>query len=291
MTESPEGTSSFDGLHVVAFESRRAAEIARLIAHYNGIPRLAPALRERALEENPAALLCADKLIAGEIAVVIFLTGVGARGLIEVIETRYPRAQLIEALSRVTVVARGPKPVVVLREFGIPIAVTAPEPHTWRELLQALDEHRTSIPLWGQSVAVQEYGLPNPELIESLQVRGARVMSVPVYRWDLPHDTAPLHQAIEAIIAGEVQVALFTNAIQVTHVLQVAGEAGQEEALRRAFRQTVIASVGPAASAALSAHGLSVDLEPAHPKMGPLVKEAARSSRELLHQKRRVIDR
>jgi len=282
------GVQGFDGLHVVAFESRRATDMARLIAHYGGTPLIAPALREIPLAENPAALAFAAQLFTGEIDVVIFLTGVETRTLVQAIETRYPRAQLVEALSRVSVVARGPKPVVVLRELGVPIAVTAPEPNTWRELLQALDQRCASIPLKGRNVAVQEYGLPNPELLESLQARGAQVIRVPVYRRALPQDTAPLRQAIEAIIAGEVEVALFTNAIQVAHVLQVAAESASEEALRQAFRSMVVVSVGPTASEALLAHGLPVDLEPMHPKMGPLVKEAAQRSRELLRQKRGV---
>jgi uroporphyrinogen-III synthase len=260
--------------------------MARLIANYGGIPLIAPALREVPLEENPAALDFAARLFAGEIHLVIFLTGVGTRTLAEVIETRYPRAQLREALSRVTVVARGPKPAVVLRELGVPIAVMVPEPNTWRELLQALDVRRAELPLQGRSVAVQEYGQPNPELLAGLAARGAHVLRVPVYRWELPEDTAPLRRAIEAMIAGEAQVAIFTNAMQVTHVLQVAAAQGQADALRQALQRMVVASVGPTASEALRAEALPVDLEPTHPKMGPLVKEAAQRSQGLLCQKR-----
>ncbi|MGH8057441.1 MAG: uroporphyrinogen-III synthase [Candidatus Entotheonellia bacterium] len=288
MVNSTEGGDNFDGLQVVAFESRRATDMVRLIAHYGGKPLIAPALREVPLEENSAALAFAARLFAGELDVVVFLTGVGARTLIEVIAGAYPRAEIVEALSRVTVAARGPKPVVVLRELGIPIAVTAPSPHTWRELLQALEEHHASIPLQGRRIAVQEYGLPNAALLASLQARGAHVLSVPVYRWALPHDTDPLHQAVEALVEGQVQVALFTNAVQVTHLMQVAGETGQEEALRQALRRIVVVSVGPTASEALAAHGLTVDLEPTQPKLGPLVKEAAQHSRELLRQKGRL---
>jgi uroporphyrinogen-III synthase len=107
-----------------------------------------------------------------------------------------------------------------------------------------------------------------------------------VYRWELPEDTAPLRRAIEAMIAGEAQVAIFTNAMQVTHVLQVAAAEGRADALRQALQRMVVASVGPTASEALRAEALPVDLEPTHPKMGPLVKEAAQRSQGLLCQKR-----
>ena len=86
-------------------------------------------------------------------------------------------------LRKVAVVARGPKPVAVLREWEVPIALTAPEPNTWRELLRALDENAAALPLKGRRVAVQEYGVSNPDLLAGLTERGAQVTSVPVYEW------------------------------------------------------------------------------------------------------------
>jgi len=278
-------TPEFHGFSVAAFESRRATDMARLIEHYGGIPVLAPAVREVPLQENPAAFAFASALLTGEVEVVIFLTGVGTRTLLEVLDKRYESSRLCDALARIAVVARGPKPAAVLRELHVPITIRVPEPNTWRELLQALDEHAVDVPVRGRNVAVQEYGLPNPELLAGLEERGAHVMRVPVYRWALPQDTAPLRQAIQAIIAGQVQVALFTSAIQVTHLLQVAAQHGCEEALRQAFGKMVTVSVGPTTTEALLAHNLSVDLQPPHPKIGPLVKAAAECSRAVWQQK------
>jgi uroporphyrinogen-III synthase len=271
-------TPGFQGFSVVTFESRRATDMARLIEHYGGLPVLAPAVREVPLQENPAAFVFADALLAGEVDVVIFLTGVGVRTLLDVLDERYAVAELRDALARITVVVRGPKPAAVLRELDVPIAIRVPEPNTWRDLLRELDQHAVDVPVRGRNVAVQEYGLSNPELLTGLEERGARIMRVPVYRWDLPQDTMPLRQAIQAIIAGRVQVALFTSAIQVTHLLQVAAQYGWEEALRHAFTTLVTVSVGPTTTEALLAHNLPVDLQPPHPKMGPLVKAAAEGS-------------
>jgi uroporphyrinogen-III synthase len=275
----------FQGLSVATFESRRAADMARLIEHYGGLPVLAPAVREVPLQENPAAFVFADALLAGEVDVVIFLTGVGVRTLLEVLDERYAASQLCDALGRIPVVVRGPKPAAVLRELDVPIAIRVPEPNTWRELLWELDQHAVDVPVQGRHVAVQEYGLSNPELLAGLEARGARVMRVPVYRWALPQDTMPLREAIQAIMAGKVQVALFTSAIQVTHLLQVATQYGWEEALRHAMATMVTVSVGPTTTEALLGHNLPVDLQPPHPKMGPLVKAAAEGSRAVWQQK------
>ncbi|MGH7805546.1 MAG: uroporphyrinogen-III synthase, partial [Candidatus Binatia bacterium] len=129
----------FDGLRVLALESRRATEIAELIRRHGGEPVSAPSMREIPLEENEAAIDFAHRLAAGEIDVVVLLTGVGTRALAAAIEGVLPRDALAAELRKRTVLARGPKPVAALRELGLAPTITVPEPNTWRELLAALD--------------------------------------------------------------------------------------------------------------------------------------------------------
>ncbi|HYM13151.1 MAG TPA: uroporphyrinogen-III synthase [Bryobacterales bacterium] len=278
--------TDFAGLRVLALESRRAEEIARLITNYGGVATVAPSMREVPVESNAEALAFVQALLEGRFEVVIFLTGVGTRALVRVVESAFPRERFVEALRRVAVVARGPKPAAVLRELGVPVTVAVPEPNTWREVLAALDRHAETLLLKERRVAVQEYGASNPELLAGLAARGAEVTPVRVYQWALPEDTAPLRAAIEAIVRGEIDVVLFTTSIQVTHLLQVAAETNLEQPLRRAFEHMLIASIGPTTSEALQEHGFAADLEPTHPKMGFLVKEAAECSAELLSRKR-----
>lgn len=286
MSSPSEKRDGFGGLHVVALESRYAGVMERLILKYGGVPLVAPSMREVPLEENNDALEFALELFSGHIDLVIFLTGVGTRTLAEVIETRYKREQLVEALSRVKTVARGPKPAAALRELGVPIHVMAPEPNTWRELLGALDERKASIPLEARRVAIQEYGAPNRELIESLQARGAEVRRVVVYRWALPEETGPLRRAIEAIAAGSIDVALFTTSTQVVYMMRLATEMRLEIALRQAVKRMFVASIGPTTAETLKEYGLPSDMEPTHPKMAVLVKEAAERSQEITSSKR-----
>ncbi len=278
-------------MRVLALESRRAQEMARLIVNNGGEATVAPSMREVPLESNTDALAFASALVEGGFDMVIFLTGVGTRALTRVIETVYPREQFVAALRRVGVVARGPKPVAALKELGVPVTLAVPEPNTWRELLRALDERADSLPLKGRRVAVQEYGVSNRDLLAGLAERGARVTAVPVYQWALPEDIAPLRAAVAAIARGEIDVVLFTTSVQVPHLLQVAAEMNLEENLRRGFTRILVGSIGPITSEELRQHGLAVDFEPTHPKMGFLVKEAADRSVELLRRKRdRAVD-
>jgi uroporphyrinogen-III synthase len=177
------------GLRLLSLESRRAEQMAKLIESHGGIAVVAPSMREIPLEDNSAAMSFAEELFAGKFDVVIFLTGVGTRILFAAVETKYPRETLVAALSRVAVVARGPKPVAALREFGVPIAVMVPEPNTWRDIIRALDQHQPPLLLVGKRIAVQEYGISNRELIQSMEARDTSVTSVPVYQWALPEDT------------------------------------------------------------------------------------------------------
>lgn len=274
--------TNFHGLTVLTLESRRGQEMSRLIETYGGTPVHAPAMREVPLSSNPEALKFADALFEGKFDAVVFLTGVGARALSNVVKGVHPTEKFFEALGKVSVVARGPKPVAVLREWKVPVALTAPEPNTWREVLQAIDDNK--LDLRGKQVAVQEYGVSNLELLEGLRERGAYVTAVPVYQWELPEDTAPLRAAVEEVIAGRIDVALFTTSVQIHHLFQIAEQDGKKGALKAGIEHMVKASIGPTTSETLRSYGLLVDLQASHPKMGFLVKEAAEQSEALLQK-------
>ncbi|WP_219341407.1 uroporphyrinogen-III synthase [Nevskia soli] len=271
----------FDGAAVLALESRRAAEMEKLITMQGGRAFVAPALREAPIEANAAAFAFAEALFDGAFDMVILLTGVGTRYLQTVIETRFPPGRFAEAMRGVTVVARGPKPVAVCRELGIPIAFVAPEPNTWHEVLDVTSGRPET------RIAVQEYGKSNPELIQALEDRGATVTSVPVYQWTLPEDTAPLRQAVRRLAAKEFAAAIFTTSSQVDHLVQIAEQEHLVSKLREGLDETVIGSIGPTTSETLADHGFTPDFVPSHPKMGMLVVELAREFARLRGQKQR----
>ena len=258
-------------LRVCSFESRRAAEMRSLIERHGGVATIAPSLKEVPIEDNATALAFGEQLRRGEIDIVVFLTGVGAQGLLDVLTTRHSIEELRAWFGRTTVIVRGPKPVPILRSAGIRVDHRAAEPNTWREVVQLLDD--TPIPIAGQVVAVQEYGQPQLELTKALQDRLATVISVPVYKWALPDDMGPLEQSIHQTIDGEFDVLLFTSAQQAVNVLEVADRRGLKESWLAAAQACVIGSIGPTATETLNGLGLPPDVEPTHGKMGHLVIE------------------
>jgi uroporphyrinogen-III synthase len=277
--------ASFDGLRVLSLESRRAKEVAKLIRTYGGEPFVVPAMREAPLGSNKQALEFADGLLHGKFDLVIFLTGVGLRALLDIAETKYKREELIEALRAVKIGARGPKPAAALRELQIPVTTIAPEPNTWREMMHAM-EAEFGDKLGGMRVAVQEYGASNPEFLSELTVKCGEVTKVPVYQWTLPEDVGPLRECVLGVANGSVDVVLFMTAVQVIHLFQVAEEMGMREELRAGLMSMVVVSIGPTTSEELAHYGITPDFEPSHPKMGFLVNEAAQYSGKILERKR-----
>lgn len=278
----PTSPAGLQGLRVVSFESRRAKEMAELIRRYGGEPIVAPSMREIPLTENHAALDLLPQLEAGQFDLLILMTGVGTKTLNDILLTRYSQEQINAALERTRIAARGPKPVAALKEIGLKPALIAPEPNTWREVLTTVG---SSLEIRGARIAIQEYGVPSRDLVSELEARGANVATIPVYRWDLPHDLEPLRDAIRKLTAGEADVALFTNGAQVEHLLNVAAETGGKESLMRALKRVVIGSVGPVCTQVLEQFGLKPDIEPPHPKMGALIAALAASARQLLTAK------
>lgn len=278
-------------LRVCSFESRKQSEMRSLIERNGGLATIAPSLREVALEDNVAVFEFLDRLLAKKIQAVLFMTGVGAKAVLEVVETRLDRATFFQALQDCCVIVRGPKPTAVLRDWGVRIDHRAPEPNTWRELLTVIDAglqfpaEPNANDLRGRTIAIQEYGLPSTELYAALNDRGASVLPVPVYRWELPEETAPLEAAIRDTVAGCFDLLLLTSAQQIRNVLEIADRLSLRGPFLAAANRLIVGSIGPTCSAALREAGLKVDLEPSHPHMGHLVRESLEFARSSLFAK------
>ncbi|MGH7139514.1 MAG: uroporphyrinogen-III synthase, partial [Pirellulales bacterium] len=244
MPDEPQ-QADFAGLRVAAFESRRAAEMARLIEKFGGRPSVSPSMREVPVGDSREAIDFGHRLISGQVDVVLFLTGTGARQLVSQIERHIDRTRFLNCLSDVVTVVRGPKPLAALKELGVEPSFRVPEPNTWRELLQTIDEH---VPVANQTVALQEYGLANASLVAGLEARGASVVRVKLYNYEFPDDIGPLERNIRSLVAGEIDAALFTSAHQVVNLLKLAEGLDLADDLRQAFRRIVVASIGPTTS-------------------------------------------
>jgi uroporphyrinogen-III synthase len=255
------------GKTVAVLESRLGRQLVELIAKRGGRPLHAPALSEVAdVDAGFVARLVAD-LQAHPAKIAIFQTGVGTQALFKATDALGVTTALLSLLAQMTVVARGPKPTGALRSRGVRIDLSAADPFTTAEVLQALQR----VDMAGARVIVQRYGVSNVELEQALAQRGARVIEIPTYRWALPDDTRPLVALIDALEKGEVDAVTFTNAAQVYNLFSIAEQQQRNDMLKAALDRTLVASIGPVCSDALGKYGVRVGIEAHPPKLGPLV--------------------
>ena len=252
---------------VAILESRLGRQFADLVAKHGGRPLLAPALAEVPdVDRDTIARLVAD-IESHPPKVAIFQTGVGTRALFEATDALGLTGRLLALLAKIIVAVRGPKPTAVLRARGVRMDLSAQDPFTTAEVLEALAQ----TPVAGERVVVQRYGVTNLELEEALAARGAHVIEIPTYRWALPEDTRPMVELMDALERRGVDAVAVTNAAQVYNLFDLAAKLGRADALRASLNRTLVASVGPVSSDALRKFGVAVGLESSPPKLGPLM--------------------
>ncbi len=277
-------TTGLSGLTVALFESRYGTEFARLVAKQGGRCLAAPAIVEAELAFGVELEAFVSALGRSDLDGLVVLTGQGQRKLVGLLAPLMSRDELGERLRGILVAARGPKAVGALKELGVRPQVVAPAPHTWHDLLAALE---ASVDLRGKRLALQQYGVPHTLLTQALEARGAVVSQLPVYRWQLPEDVTPMLAIIARILSDEVDAVLFTAGPQAGSLFEVAERSGQGDALRAALGRTAVGSIGPICSEALRNLDITPDFEPEHGKMGQLVLLAARQVAAVRAAKRR----
>lgn len=248
-------------------ENRVGEQLADLVARAGARPLRAPALAELP-DLDPQQIRA---LVRGwrepPVRVAVFQTGVGAKALFAAADGLGLGDELNDLLAATTVVVRGPKPTGALRARGVRVDVSAAEPYTTREVLEAM----APLDLAGARVVVQRYGETNRELDAALEARGAQVTEIPTYRWSLPEDTAPLVRLLDALDEGAVDAVVFTSASQVQNLFDFAARLGRNGALAARLNRTRVASIGPVCTRALRERGVEVALEASPPKLGPLL--------------------
>jgi uroporphyrinogen-III synthase len=259
------------GKSIVILEARLPSQLASLVTRHGGRPIEGPALREIPVPRGPEIDGFIDLICAGRLNVVVFQTGVGARALIAAADEVGRREELLTALRAIKIVCRGPKPVAALRSVDVQVDLFPPEPFTSHEVVETI--RKAGWDLQSKRIGLQHYGELNVYLRTELISMGAEVTEVSLYGYALPEDTGPLQVAIHAIIDGHADAVMFTTQVQIRHLFAMAEQMDVKIPLKEAMSSPAIAiaPVGPVCVSALEAEGITPDVVPEHPKMGPLV--------------------
>jgi len=232
---------SFKDAHIVFLEPRMGSEMGGLIQRYGGQPACVPAVREVSLGREQQVAAFIDNLRQGHLRVLIFMTGVGVVALFREAEQLGRLSELLDLLRKAIIVCRGPKPVAVLKRYGVSVLLRAEEPYTTDDLLTTL----MLLDLKGKGIAVVHHGERNARLAQALQERDVRLEELCLYEWHLPEDITPLQTLVRAIIAQQVDAVVFTSQIQVRHLLVIARELKLAHELIRALNTRTVVAYRP----------------------------------------------
>jgi len=260
-----------ENVTVAILEHRYTKEFAALFERFGATVLACPLLEEKPVENRQELQDFVRSVVAGNIDVMIFLTGVGARFLVAEAEASEMKDAFIKALDKLTIVVRGPKPVAALRQLSVHVDVTPQNPTT-----EGVIEALRGRDLQGRRVGVQLYGTPNPQLISALETNGASVTPVQVYAYGAAVETSAVSDLVAKVVNGDVRVVAFTSATQVTMLFDLASQLGTADALRDGLaKKALVASIGEVTTRALEEKGVTPQIVPSQSKMGALAQAVA----------------
>jgi uroporphyrinogen-III synthase len=257
------------GYTVAVTAARRKEELGALLDRRGARVVYAPAIRIVPLSDDAELVAATREVLAAPVDLVIATTGVGFRGWLEAADAW--DLPLVEHLLPARVLARGPKARGAIRGGGL-VDAWSPESESSVEVLAHLLSGAEG-PLAGRRIAVQLHGDPLPDLVSGLRDAGADVLTVPVYRWVLPEDVAPVRRLVTSVIAGGIDAVTFTSAPAAASLLSVAAEMGLQDDLVGALNDRVLAiAVGPVTAGPLDSAGIPSH-QPERARLGALARE------------------
>ncbi|GAB2628517.1 uroporphyrinogen-III synthase [Prescottella soli] len=271
----PSGRGDLTGFTIGITASRRADELATLLARRGADVVHAPAIRIVPLADDAELARVTDAVIADPPDVTVATTGIGFRGWMGAAEGWGSGEQLLAALGEGRILARGPKAKGAVRAADLR-EEWSPDSESSTEVL----DHLLSEGVSGRRIAVQLHGAttewePIPDFCAALRDAGAEVIAVPVYRWTPPEDCSGLDRMIESVACGGLDAVSFTSAPAVASILGRADETGTLESLLHAFRDRVLAAcVGQVTAAPLTVLGVPTTA-PARARLGSLARHIA----------------
>lgn len=261
------------GYRILILETREEAQFSRLLTEQGADVLQCPMFTIHDAPDPAPVEAWIRRTIATPPDDLVLMTGEGLRRLMKVVRRLGVEQEFVATLGKVRKFARGPKPGKALREIGLEPQMTTEKPTS-----EGVAAILAKLDLKGRRIALQLYpDKDHAALIGAVQVQGATVDAVTPYIYDALAADTNIVTAIDEMAKGRIDAIALTNLGQVRRLIEVARARGCEDRLREGFEQTSIASVGPAVSDELKAHGLRTDIYPAENAffMRPLISAMA----------------
>lgn len=262
-----------NGTRILILESREEAQFSKLLAEQGADVVQCPMFTIQDAQDPAPVEAWIRRAIDKPFDDLVLMTGEGLRRITKLARARQIDQAFVAALAKSRKFTRGPKPGKALREIGLEAQQTTEKPTT-----EGVIEMLGKLDLRGRRLGLQLYpDKDHSALTGALAAQGAEVDTVLPYVYDSKAADANIVAAIDDMAAGRIDSIALTNLGQVRRLIEAAKAHGSEAKLREGFERTLIASVGPAVSGELAAHGLRTDISPADDAyfMRPLISAMA----------------
>ena len=262
-----------NGYRILILETREEAQFSKLLVEQGAEVVQCPMFTIHDAPDPAPVEAWIRRAIDEPLDDLVLMTGEGLRRIMKLARARGLDTALVAALAKARKFTRGPKPGKALREIGLEAQQTTEKPTT-----DGVIEMLARLNLKGRRLGLQLYpDKDHSALTGALATQGAAVDSVLPYVYDSKAADANIVAAIDDMAEGRIDSIALTNLGQVRRLIEAAKAHGSEPRLRSGLERTLIASVGPAVSGELAAHGLRTDVSPADEAyfMRPLISAMA----------------
>ena len=262
-----------NGYRILILETREEAQFSKLLAEQGADVVQCPMFTIHDAPDPAPVEAWIRRAIDRPFDDLVLMTGEGLRRIMKLARARGLDQALVAALAKSRKFTRGPKPGKALREISLEAQQTTEKPTT-----EGVIEMLGKLDLKGHRLGLQLYpDKDHSALTGALSAQGAEVDTVLPYVYDPKVADANIVAAIDDMAEGRIDSIALTNLGQVRRLIEAAKAHGSEAKLHAGLERTLIASVGPAVSGELAAHGLRTDIAPAEDAyfMRPLISAMA----------------
>ena len=262
-----------NGYRILILETREEAQFSKLLAEQGADVVQCPMFTIHDAPDPAPVEAWIRRAIDRPFDDLVLMTGEGLRRIMKLARARGLDQALVAALAKSRKFTRGPKPGKALREISLEAQQTTEKPTT-----EGVIEMLGKLDLKGHRLGLQLYpDKDHSALTGALSAHGAEVDTVLPYVYDPKAADANIVAAIDDMAEGRIDSIALTNLGQVRRLIEAARAHGSEAKLHAGLERTLIASVGPAVSGELAAHGLRTDIAPAEDAyfMRPLISAMA----------------